>query len=95
MNDGLCIKELYPDVCSADFVLECSKGRGKYFGSFPEQSVAAGAYQGDILGLMTIHLILISVNKVNPTLQGRAKIYSDCLGALGTVDTLPANRITC
>ena len=95
MTDGLYIKELYPDLCSAAFVLECSKDRGKIFGSFPEQSVAAGAYRGELLGLMEIHLILIAVNKVSPILQGRAQIYYDCLGALGTVATLPTNRIPC
>ena len=80
-------KELYPDLFSAAFVLECSKFRGKNFGSFPEQSIAAGAYRGDILGLMAIHLILLTMKKVNPTLQVRLQIYSDCLGALGTVAT--------
>ena len=74
VTDGLYMKELYPDLCSAAFVLECTKGRGKIFGSFPEQSVAAGAYRGELLGLMEIHLILLAVNKVNPTLQGRENI---------------------
>ena len=44
---------------------------------------------------MEIHLILLAANKVNTTLQGRAQIYSDCLGALGKVDTLSTNRIPC
>ena len=44
---------------------------------------------------MEIHLILLELNKVNTTLQGRVHIYYDCLGALGTVSTLPANRIPC
>ena len=44
---------------------------------------------------MTIHLILLAVNKVNPTLQVRAQIYSDYMGALGMVATLPTNRIPC
>ena len=44
---------------------------------------------------MVIHLILLAVNKVSPTLQGRAQIYSDFLGALGTVANLPTNRIPC
>ena len=95
MTDGFYMKELYPDLWSAAFVLECGKGRGKNFGSFPEQLVAAGAYQGELLGLMAIHTILLEVNKVNPNLQGRLQIYSDCMGALGTVATLPANQIPC
>ena len=40
----LYMRELYPDLFSAAFVLEWSIGRGKFFGSFPEQLVAAGAY---------------------------------------------------
>ena len=95
MTDGLYTKELYPDLCSAAFVLECSKGRGKIFGYFLEQLVSAGAYQGELLGLMAINLILIAVNKVSTTLQGRAQIYSDCMVAFGNVATLPTNRITC
>ena len=44
---------------------------------------------------MAIHLILLAVNKVSPNLQGRAQIYSECLGVLGTVATLPTYRIPC
>ena len=44
VTDGSYTKELYPDLLSAEFVLECSKVIGKSFGSFPEQSIAAGAY---------------------------------------------------
>ena len=44
------------------------------FGSFPEQSVVASAYRGELLVLMAVHIILMAVNKVNPTLQGRAQI---------------------
>ena len=73
--------------------LECSKDGGGDFGSFPEQSVAAGAYQGDLLGLMEIHLVLLAVNKVSPALQRRAQINYYCMSALGTVSTLPTNRI--
>ena len=53
----------------------------------------ANAYQGELLGLMEIHLILLSVNKINPTLKGRVEIVSDCLGALNRVSYLPPYRI--
>lgn len=67
-------------------MLECSKGRGRIFGSFPEQSKRACAYRG-------IHLILLAINKVCPNLPGHVQIYSDCLGALKRVSTLPDNRL--
>ena len=95
VTNGLYMKELYPYLCSAAFFLECSKGRGGIFGSFPEQSVAAGAYRVEILGLMEIHLILLAVKKVSTILQVREQIYSECLGVLGNVATLPTNRIPC
>ena len=44
---------------------------------------------------MEIHVILLSVKRDNPTLQGRAQIYSACFSALGKVSALPTNRITC
>ena len=53
----------------------------------------ANAYQGELLGLMAIHLILLSVNKINPTLKGRVEIVSDCLGAMKRVSCLPPYRI--
>jgi hypothetical protein len=62
VTDGSYIRELYPNLCSAVFVLECSKGRGRVVGSFSEALLVANAYRGELLGLMAIHLILLSVN---------------------------------
>ena len=93
VTDGSYMKELYGDVCSCSFVLECSTGRGRVLGSFPEQSLRACAYRGELLGLMALHLILLAANKVYRTLQGKVKIYSDCLGALTRLATLPTSRL--
>jgi len=93
VTDGSYLKELYPDICSAAFVLECQQGRGRIVGSFVEQSSAACAYRGELLGLMAIHLILLAANRTQPQLQGNVTIFSDCLGALNKVALLPPNRI--
>ena len=93
VTDGSYIRELYPDICSASFVLECSRGRGRIIGDFADYSNAANAYRGELLGLLAIHLILLAVNKVDQQLQGQVKIYSDCLGALGSVAKLPPTSI--
>lgn len=45
------------------------------------------------MGLMALHLLLLSFNKVKPSLQGSVHIYSDCLGALNKVEHLPPQRI--
>ena len=44
VTDGSYIKERYPHLCSAALILECSKGSGRMFGSFPECSQGANAY---------------------------------------------------
>ncbi len=89
VTDGSYIKEHHPELCSAAFVLECTKGRGRLVGAFAEASVAANAYRGELLGLMAVHLLLLAVETVSPGLRGTAAIYSDCIGALGRVAKLP------
>ena len=73
--------------------MECTKGRGRLMGSFAEKSASANAYRGELLGLMAVHLILLSANKLETRLEGAVKIYSDCLGALHRVAELPPCRI--
>jgi hypothetical protein len=41
VTDGSYIRELYPNLCSAAFVLECAKGRGRMIGSFSESLMVA------------------------------------------------------
>ena len=93
VTDGSYMRSLYPDIHSAAFVLECTSGTGRIWGSFPEPSRCACSYRGELVGLMAIHLILLATNEVNVGLQGRVQIYSDCLGALDKVKNLPPARI--
>ena len=67
---GSYMRELYPNVCSTAFIFECTDGTGRLIGSFPETTVSATAYQGELLVLMAIHLILRSVNEMAPALSG-------------------------
>jgi hypothetical protein len=87
--DGSYIQELFPNLCLAAFVLECSHERGRIFGSFSESLRVANAYRGKLLGLMAIYLILLSINKIHQNLGGSIEIISDCLGALNRVTYLP------
>jgi hypothetical protein len=93
VTDGSYIRKLYPNLCSAAFVLECAKGQRQMIGSFSESLTVANAYRGELLGLMAIHLILLSINKINCNLSGGVEIVSDCLGALKRVTSLPQYRI--
>ncbi len=93
VTDGSYIRQLYSHLCSAAFVLDCYYGRGRLVGLFKEASKAANANRGELLGLMAIHLILVSVNQVHKSLSGSAKVVSDCLGALQRMTYLPPYRI--
>ena len=44
VTNGSYMKELYPDMNSCTFILECSRGRGKMSGAFSEQTMAACVY---------------------------------------------------
>ena len=87
--DGSYIRQMYPDLCAAAFVLECKKGQGRIIGSFSEESIAANAYWGELLGIMAVHLILVSVNRLNSLLASSVEVVSDCLGVLSRVVNLP------
>jgi hypothetical protein len=93
VTDGFFMSKMYPDMNSCAFIMECTQGRGKLVGSFPEQSRSAGAYRGELLGLLSIHLILLAVNTVHTNISGSAHIYSDCLNAINQVRNLPTDRI--
>jgi hypothetical protein len=89
VTDRSYIKEHHHNLCSAAFVLECTQGQGHAISAFSDAPAAANAYQGELLGLMAVHLLLLAFNTVSPGLSGCVKIYSDCLGALGLVAELP------
>jgi hypothetical protein len=69
VTDGLYMADLYPQIHSSALVLECTKGRGRLWCSFPEQAINAGSYQGELAGLMAIHLLLLATNEVYPGLR--------------------------
>jgi hypothetical protein len=89
VTDGSYIRQLYPHLCLATFVPECAKGHGRIIRSFSESMPAANAYRGELLGLMAIHLLLVSMNRVHATLTGSVEVVSDCMGALKHIVHLP------
>jgi hypothetical protein len=51
VTDRSFIKQIYPHLYSAAFILECSRGRGRIIGLFKEALKAANAYRGELLGV--------------------------------------------
>ena len=58
VTDGSYMRELYPNVCTTAFIFECTDSTGRLICSFPETTVSANSYRGELLGLMAINLIL-------------------------------------
>ncbi len=46
--DGSYIREHYPDLCSTAFILECKCSGGHVVGAFPEASIEANAFHGEL-----------------------------------------------
>ena len=93
VTDGSYMREMYPNICLAAFILECREGSGRIVGSFAEASTHANTYRGELMRLMAIHLILKSADQLWSGLCGRAVIFLDCLGALNKVANLSPHKI--
>jgi hypothetical protein len=87
------MQDKFPTMNSCAFILECTKGRGRLTGAFPEQTITTCSYCRELIGLLAIHLLLLSISRVAPELTGSVHIYSDCLGALDKVKNLPPHHI--
>jgi hypothetical protein len=62
-------------------------------GSSAELSTALNAYCAKMLGLMAVHLILLGINELDPTLARKVTVYLDCKGALDKVGGLPLGHL--
>ena len=60
---------------------------------FLESLRVVNTYRGELLGLMAIHLILLSANRIHKSLAGSVEVASNYLGALRRVTDLPAYQI--
>jgi hypothetical protein len=67
VTDGSYMQALYPNMNSCAFILEYLQGCGQITVAFSKQTMAACSYQGELSGLMAIHLILLSINKLLQT----------------------------
>jgi hypothetical protein len=58
VTDGSYIREHYPNLYSAAFILKCKCSGGHVVGAFPEASIEANSFRRELLGLMAVHLLL-------------------------------------
>ena len=63
VTDGLFTKELRDDISGVGWIFLSFKTGHKLTGAFHEESVQAGSYRGERLGLLTIHLLLAAITE--------------------------------
>jgi hypothetical protein len=73
--DGSYMPHIRTDLCSTAFFFECTAGRGRLVGSFMEFLTTSNAYCDKMLGLMAVHLILLGINELDPTLAGKVTVF--------------------
>jgi hypothetical protein len=73
--------------------LQVHKRTWTIMGVLSREHPGLGSYQGEILGLMAIHLILQAIKEVTPGLRGLVHILSDSLSAWCKVENLPTYLI--
>lgn len=87
VTDGLFMSKRFPSMNSCTFILECTRGRGRIIvGHYPEHSMSACTYRGELLGLLAIHLILLAVNTVDPASKNKARPLTVRLLALDHIN---------
>jgi len=82
--DGSFMSKRFPNMNSCTFILECTRGRGRKVGHYPEHSMAACT---ELLGLLALpHLILLAANTVDPASNNKARPLTVRLLALDHIN---------
>lgn len=82
-TDGSYIRELTTEICGAAWILYCDVTKRSLHGAFTEKSKGAGSYRGEQLGMLAIHILLL-------TAEEHFEIFSHanvCCDNLGTIHT--------
>ena len=86
-TDGSYIKEIAVDVCGAAWILYCEETGKSLKGEFTEQSRWADSYRGEQLGMLAIHIILLTVEEHFGESLSNANIFCDNLGTIHKFST--------
>jgi hypothetical protein len=81
-TDGSYSRMRGPNVCGAGWVIACHKSRKILSGSFYKFSSSANAYQGEMLGLVALHTLVLQVCRYYHLLSAKGKIICDSKSAL-------------
>ena len=83
-TDGSYMKKMAPEICGAAWVFYCAESRQWLKGEFTEHSKWANSYRGEQLGMLAIHLILLTLEEHYGVTLSNANIFCDNKGTILT-----------
>ena len=84
--DGSYIKKTAPDICSAGWVLACKSTNCYIAGTPVERSPWANSYRGELLGMLSIRLFLLSVEEYCEVSSSGTGTHCNCKGIITTFE---------
>jgi hypothetical protein len=82
VTDGSYHQDMAPTISGAGWILYCFRTGKQVTGSFYEHSPTAGAYRGELLGMLALHVFLYAVEDHFNLTGCPTHIWCDCKGAL-------------
>ena len=84
VTDGSHNPKLAPHISGAAWVLRCSHSNNELQGDFSEQSSMADSYRAEQLGMLAIHLLLLTAEEYYQRTLTDANIFCDNQGTIIT-----------
>ena len=87
VTDGSYVREMYPDISGAGWILFCTRTGNKISGSFWEQSPHAVSYRAERLGTLACHTFVSALEEYYGIEGTGIKVCCDNKGALEVAAT--------
>ena len=84
VTDGSHIPNLAKDICGAAFIFYCAVTKNWLRGEFAEESESADSYRGEQLGMLAIHIILLTLEEHCEGMEASSNLFCDNKGTIQT-----------
>ncbi len=82
VTDGSCDRHKAKSCSGSGWILVCTASQRTLRGSFYEVSAVAGAYRGELLGLVALHTLILALANYYNVQTASGKICCDNISAL-------------
>ena len=85
VTDGSYDKKRAPNISGAGWLVHCTATGRQLKCNFFEVSPAASSFRAEMLGLCSIHIFILAIQKFYSIQEGHNQIFCDSIGALNAV----------